>query len=112
MAKKKSAEKGRPTGAELEAAKTHNDTSELEVGKHYMVINSTDKTFVGRLRAVVDPFTVALEDAAWIAESGRLHEFIRDGKAANMEVEVVGTVVRARWSAIIPWPHDLFYESV
>lgn len=83
---------------------------ELVLGENYFVQTCT-KDWVGRLISVEGPYTLTLEDASWIAESGRLHIFVRDGKVEGMEVEPVG-VVCVQWVNWIPWPHELFTESV
>lgn len=83
----------------------------LIIGNTYFVRNPSADSYVGRLVAIVDPFTVALEDASWVADSGQLHIFVRDGKADNMEIEPVGYVPCARFQSIIFWPHKLFTEA-
>jgi hypothetical protein len=82
----------------------------LEVGKCYFVRGGA-KDYVGRLAEIDTPFTLTLADAAWVAESGRFHEFMRDGRAAGMEVEPCGAVM-LRWEEVFPWPFPLFAEAV
>lgn len=84
----------------------------LIAGQNYFVLNNSGMSYVGRLKMVVDPFEVALEDAAWIADTGRLHVFLREGRADNMEVEPVGYVPCARYQSIIEWKHGLFLDPV
>lgn len=84
----------------------------LVIGNTYFVRNPAADSYVGRLVAIIDPFTVALEDASWVANSGRLHQFIRDGRAEGMEIEPVGSVPATRYQAIIVWDHPLFMEAV
>jgi hypothetical protein len=83
----------------------------LEVGKTYFFRNPAADSYVGRLVEAIDPFTVALEDASWVAQSGRLHVFVRDGRAPEMEIEPVGNV-NTRYQSVIDWPHELFTEAV
>lgn len=83
---------------------------QLEIGKCYFVRTDTDH-WVGRLVEIDGPYTVTLAGAAWIANSGRLHEFIRDGRADNMEVEPVGDIM-VHWRALLPWPHELFKDAI
>ncbi len=83
----------------------------LEIGKTYFFRNPAADSYVGRLVQIVDPFTVALETASWVAQSGRLHTFVRDGTAPNMEIEPVGDVI-TRYQSVIWWPHELFTEAV
>ncbi len=85
-------------------------TTKLTIGETYFVQTCT-KDWVGRLVSIDGPYTVTLEEASWVAESGRLHVFVRDGRADSMEIEPVG-VVCCQWVNWIPWPHDLFTEVV
>lgn len=86
---------------------------QLEKGKNYFVRTEGDH-WVGRLVDIDGPTTVTLEDAAWIADSGRLHIFLAKGKADSMEIEPVpdGQQIMLHWRAIIEWPHDLFRKPV
>lgn len=84
----------------------------LKIGETYFVRDPAADSYVGRLVAIVDPFTVALAGASWVANSGRLHAFVRDGKAEGMEIEPVGFVPCAHFRSIIEWPHKLFTEAV
>lgn len=81
----------------------------MEPGKCYYVRTLTDH-WVGRC-VKVGPFCVTMEEAAWIADSGRLADFMTNGKAANMEIEPVGEIT-CRWIAFLPWPHPLFTKQV
>mgnify|MGYP001576054387 CR=1 FL=1 len=83
----------------------------LVIGQNYFIRDPSGDSYVGRLVAELNPFCVALEDASWVSESGRLHIFVRDGRAENMEIEPVGYVPRARYQSIIDWPHKLFTEA-
>lgn len=82
----------------------------LEVGNTYFFETNT-KDWVGVLHSIDGPYSVTLKEASWVSESGRLHAFIRDGKADGMEIEPVGTkmIVYSGW---VPWPHPLFREAV
>ena len=82
----------------------------LEIGKTYLVVNLGAHTYVGRLVEVLNPFEVALEDASWVANTGRLHVFVERGRADGMEIEPVGQV-NTRYQSIIWWPHKLFDKS-
>jgi hypothetical protein len=81
----------------------------LEVGKTYYVRTLSDH-WVGRAQRVLGPFCVQLTGAAWVADSGRLSEFVRTGRADDMEIEPVGTLI-VKWEAAIEWPHALFTEA-
>lgn len=81
----------------------------LVIGQNYFVRDGVDY-WIGRLKGV-GPHCVYLEDAAWIASTGRLHIFMREGSAPNMEVEIHGDVC-VQWRTWSVWKHPLFKESV
>jgi hypothetical protein len=84
----------------------------LEIGKNYLVESVTSNLYVGRLvDASIGPHTLILEDAAWISNTGRLHEFMRTGRAENMEVEPVG-IKCIHWASWSPWPFENFKEAI
>jgi hypothetical protein len=80
----------------------------MREGECYYVRTLSDH-WVGRCIGI-GPDTVLLEEAAWVADSGRLSVFLAKGEAPNMEIEVVGTVC-VRWYAWLPWPHKLFTKT-
>jgi hypothetical protein len=88
-----------------------NRRRQMEVGKNYLVESVTSSLYVGCLVSVDGPHTVTLADAAWVCETGRLHTFMRQGRASGMEVEPVGTIC-VHWATWRPWPHALFPEAV
>ena len=61
---------------------------------------------VGRV-AEVQGNWLRLEDAAWIADSGRFNEFIRTGSASEVEPVGVAYVNVEHVSDAEPWPHTL-----
>jgi hypothetical protein len=85
----------------------------LEVGQNYFVRTVTDY-WIGRLVSVDAPYTVTLVDLAWVANTGRLHIFVRDGAAPGMEIEPYpdGHEQAIHWLTISPWPHALFREAI
>lgn len=83
----------------------------MVVGDCYRVTDVTGMMYVGRLVEVHGPYCWTLADAAWVASTGRLHEFVRDGRAANMEVEPVGEIT-VHWASWGPWKHKPFREAV
>lgn len=86
------------------------ELTELEVGRTYLV-QSVKFDFVGRLLRIDGPYSVTLAEASWVANSGRLSVFVREGRAPQMEIEPVG-VVGVQWVHWTPWPHPLFAEAV
>ena len=87
-------------------------SSELVVGRMYFFRHPGADSYVGRLVAIVNPFEAHIEEASWVANSGRLSEFIKYGKSQGMEIEVVGEVMRVRYQSIVVWDHPPFTESV
>ena len=83
----------------------------LVIGNTYFVENPGAKSFVGRLVAIVDPFTVALEDASWIANTGRYHLFCRGEYDQNTEIEPAGYLPCVRYQNIVEWPYSLPTEA-
>jgi hypothetical protein len=85
----------------------------FEAGKCYFVRTDTDH-WVGRLVSVDGPYTLTLEDFAWVANSGRLGEFLARGSAPQMEIEAApdGMTVTVNWRAVLSWPHPLLRETV
>jgi hypothetical protein len=81
----------------------------IKIGDNVFLRSLTDH-YVGRLVAIF-PHVAVLEDAAWVADSGRLHMFIADGKAANMEIEPVGRIAH-HWQGLLPWAHKLFTRPI
>ena len=82
-------------------------SSPYEIGKNY-AIRTVTMIDVGRLVDVTDQELV-LEDASWIPDTGRFHEFLQTGKANEVEPFPDGKVIVGR-GAIIDgciWPFDL-----
>lgn len=67
--------------------------------------------YVGRIVMFLSDSKVELEEASWVADSGRLSEFVKNGRTDNMEIEPVGRVVTT-FNDIIEWPHKLFTEAI
>ena len=82
----------------------------LKIGAPVMVHGVSDD-YVGRIVEFLPGRVVRLEQASWVSESGRLHVFVRDGKADGMEIEFIGDHCE-HWVGITHWPHKLFTESV
>ena len=81
----------------------------IKIGDNVFVRSLTDH-YVGKLIALY-PHVAVLDNAAWIADSGRLAEFVAKGKTDEMEVEPVGLIAH-HWQGIMPWKHKLFREAV
>lgn len=78
----------------------------FEIGKSYFIRTATYHC-TGRVKKVVGHFLV-LEDASWIADSGRFNEAINEGKLS--EVEPVHVEMGVNIEGVIDyfeWKHDL-----
>jgi len=84
---------------------------QLIIGENYFVRTSAGIDYVGRLEEIDGPHTITLSECSWVANTGRFHEFIAKGRAANMEIEPIGDFM-VHYSGIAPWPHKLFTEAV
>jgi hypothetical protein len=84
-----------------------NTYSEL-VGKQ-LFIRTVTYHLIGRVRAVKGSF-VELEDASWVADSGRFGALLKDGQwGSSAEVERVGEawVNLDSVTDMFPWGHEL-----
>lgn len=85
-------------------------------GDHVMTFGPNDD-YVGKLVEYLPGKMVALTQASWVANSGRLATFCAEGKADSMEIEPVGDIC-VTFVDIKPWvskkgkPHPLFTEQV
>ena len=84
---------------------------QLVRGNHYFVRTPSGIDYVGKLAEIDGPFTITLTQASWVSDSGRLGEFMREGRTSNMEIEPIGEIM-IHFSAIAPWNHKLFTEAV
>lgn len=76
-----------------------------------MLIRTVTHYFTGRIKEVVGAFLV-LEQAAWIADTGRFYNCLKTG--ALNEVEPIPGLCRVNTAAIIDaidWPHELPSEQ-
>jgi hypothetical protein len=85
----------------------------LEAGETYL-FHTGRYDWLGRVLSVDGPYTVTLVDASLVMTTGRFHEFVRDGRAANMEIEPVpdGVPQGVQWLSWCWWPHPLLREQV
>ena len=78
-----------------------------QVGKNY-VIRTVTMIQVGKLVDVTDQELV-LEDAAWVADTGRWKNFLEEGKVNEVEPFPEGKVIVGRQALIdaVIWKHAL-----
>jgi len=94
-----------PTGA-TEAATSHS----IEVGQPYL-IRTVTMAYTGRVVAVTDS-DIVLEDAAWIADTGRYHEALTKGSLNEVEPYPDRVLVsRGGLIDMAPWSHNLPREA-
>ena len=55
----------------------------IEVGENYF-LRTVTLYYTGKLKAVY-PDCIVLSDAAWIADTGRFHQFLKDGLVNEVE---------------------------
>ncbi len=82
-----------------------NNTS-LKVGTSYL-IRTVTMMYTGRMKAITDTDFV-LEDAAWIADSGRYNAALKDGTLNEVEPYLGDvSVSRASYVDATEWTHAL-----
>lgn len=82
----------------LFGASKHTDSSSWEIGKGYL-IRTVTMTNTGRLVAVTEQELV-LEDAAWIADTGRFSDALKKCNFNEVEPFPAGKVIIGRGSII------------
>ena len=88
------------------------DDSHWEVGKNY-AIRTVTHIDVGTLVKVTDKELV-LTDAAWVADTGRWEQFVKDGAANEVEPYTDGMqVIVGRGSLVdaFQWSHPLLRKQ-
>lgn len=89
-----------------EVVKEPSQSAPVEVGKAYL-FRTVTHIEVGRVISVHGNF-VTLEDASWIADTGRYHDCLKKG--VFNEVEPYPDTTTVNTAALInyaPWSHDL-----
>ncbi len=83
------------------------------VGDNYYVRTDTDH-WLGKLVSIDGPYTVTLTDFSWVADCGRLGEFLTKGKTEQLENEAApnGMTIQLNWRACISWPHPLLRKTI
>ena len=80
------------------AAPTQSDSSHWEIGKIYL-IRTVTMIDTGRLVAVT-PQELILEDAAWIADTGRFSDAVASAEFGEVEPFPAGRVIIGRGAVI------------
>jgi len=78
-----------------------------EIGKNYF-IQTVTHYYTGKLIEVL-PQELVLEEASWIADTGRFSDFIKDGKFNEAEPYPSGRLIVGRGSLVqaFQWSHVL-----
>ena len=82
--------------AECGAEPQVSSTEPWVIGKHYL-IRTVTMTQVGRLK-FVGPQELVLSDAAWIADTGRFHDCLKDPSSINEAEPFVNDAIVGRGS--------------
>lgn len=84
----------------------------LQPGKNYFVRQINDY-WLGELVRQTGPHSGVFRKLCWVASTGRLTAFMRDGREANMEIEPYPDDVQSElhWPTIVEWPHPLLREQ-
>lgn len=79
--------------------------SPFVVGKAYL-IRTVTMTWIGKVVSD-DGRYIALEEAAWVADTGRFHEAVAQGASALNEVEPVGRAFVSHGAVVdaVEWVH-------
>lgn len=84
--------------------------SDFQVGQSYL-IRTVTMMYTGRV-ATVSAYSIKLEDAAWIADSGRYSEALATGSLNEVEVYPDGCNVTLQSVVdFAPWKHKLPKET-
>ena len=78
----------------------------------YFMIRTVTMVFVGKLAGIYDK-ELLLTDCAWIADTGRLYNFLKDGTAVEVE-PIPGEVIISRGAIIdvAEWNHKPFDKQI
>ena len=67
-----------------------------------VIIRTVGEIIVGYVDTVT-PQEIVLSNASWIADTGRWHDFLRDGTTQQLEVEPYLDEVRVGRGVIVTW---------
>jgi hypothetical protein len=85
--------------------KTNSSELPFQIGKSYF-IRTVTYHLVGLVTNIVGDFLV-LKDAAWVADSGRFMQAIKDGKLSEVEPVGEALVNTGSITDAFPWNHSL-----
>lgn len=95
---------------ELQSIRNASDNGPYKIGGSYF-IRTVTHYYTGRLKQIFND-TLVLEEAAWIADTGRFYDFLRDGKANEVEPFVKDVIVPKNSIVdMTQWTHKLFKDQ-
>lgn len=77
----------------------------LKVGQSYFFMTVTHY-YVGTVREVSATHAI-IDNAAWVADTGRLSDCLKTGEVKECEPVLDGWMVPLMGTAVGPWPHKL-----
>lgn len=91
----------------LQANKKTKTVSPFVVGESYF-IRTVTMYYVGRLKQLSGQWLI-LEEASWICDTGRFHDFLKDGKCNEYESFIDGvSIPSGSIIDVTKWEHSLF----
>jgi len=92
---------------ELLSVKTKKEKHPLVIGENYF-IRTVTMYYTGHLKEICGRWLV-LESASWICDTGRFHDFLKDGNCSEYEsfIDVVFVPIDSIID-VTRWKHNLF----
>ena len=92
------------------ASNESNNGSPVKIGESYL-FRTVTHIEVGRVKSICGQF-VTLEDASWIADTGRYHDCLSKGEFSEIEPYPLTTTLNLNSLInLAPWPHSLPKEQ-
>lgn len=85
--------------------------SHSDIGKAFFFF-TPNYNFIGKVVSILTDDWVLLEQASWVACTGRLTEFLEKGTTKELEVEYIGEGLRVKPCAVFNWEHEVFTETL
>jgi hypothetical protein len=87
--------------------KTNNIDGPFKIGEKYL-IRTVTHYYTGRCIAIY-PQEITLDEAAWIPDTGRLYDVLKDGNKINEVEPIIGPVILGRGAIVdaLLWKHAL-----
>ena len=85
------------------------DICDLKIGDNYF-FRTVTYAWLGKFDGLVkieDSVFIKLTNASWVADTGRFHEFVRDGKIEDYEKTDVNYIAVHSLTDFFKWKHEL-----